>query len=277
MSISKHEVYKEGNVRSAFEALNNSNDPLCPHTLARIFPEYRLFEEYNSSLIWVNPKSRANFDALGGKVRWLIADLSGSPAGGKDTIREILEKDLLKGKMRKTISATTRLPRKNEKDKVDYYFVDQGTFDELNRKGELIAVAHHDPSPRDPSGSSYGMPIESIKSAFEEQIRIVANHIDLWGQEDLREKVALFFKDDPPLVVSFFVIPQLPFRVYTQEWLPRFRPNAERERTERAVREFMIAAKLSDVLVVNPIDETKPGIDASQAVYGFINNLLCTV
>lgn len=65
--------------------------------------------------------------------------LSATSGGGKDTIAKLM---LTKSnKVKKTVSSTTRVPRENEKDKQDYYFIDQKLFKEKIKKDEFLEWA----------------------------------------------------------------------------------------------------------------------------------------
>ena len=60
------------------------------------------------------------------------------PSGvGKDTFMQILI-DKYPNLFIKCVSCTTRLPRKNEKDGINYYFISKEEFNELDEKAEII-------------------------------------------------------------------------------------------------------------------------------------------
>ena len=60
------------------------------------------------------------------------------PSGvGKDTLRSMLIKKYPKHFI-KCVSCTTRKPRKNEKNGINYYFISQQKFKELEKNGQII-------------------------------------------------------------------------------------------------------------------------------------------
>lgn len=69
----------------------------------------------------------------------LLVVLTGPSAAGKDSVLERLR--LLLPCAHFTITATTRHPRKNERDGVDYYFVSKDKFRRMVDKGEMLEHA----------------------------------------------------------------------------------------------------------------------------------------
>ena len=107
--------------------------------------------------------------------------ISAQSGTGKTTvINKVLKNNPL---LKLSISATTRPPRKNEKNGVDYHFVTQKEFDEMNDSGELLesAVVH---------SHSYGTPKGPIKTWLKEGKDIILD-IDVQGAK----KVKGIFKD----------------------------------------------------------------------------------
>lgn len=66
--------------------------------------------------------------------------LSGPSGVGKTTVVERLLADC-PVRLVKSVSATTRAPRKNERDGVDYYFLSPGEFQERRERGEFLECA----------------------------------------------------------------------------------------------------------------------------------------
>ncbi|HSH44364.1 MAG TPA: guanylate kinase [Longimicrobiales bacterium] len=100
-----------------------------------------------------------------------------APSGaGKTTIaRRLVEKH---DNVVFSISATTRKPRKGERDGRDYHFVDDVTFDQMIERDELAewAVVH---------GRRYGTPRREITAALEHG-RTVVLDIDVQGARQVR-------------------------------------------------------------------------------------------
>jgi guanylate kinase len=83
-----------------------------------------------------------------------------SPSGaGKTTLaRRLIETDLA---LRHSVSVTTRRPRPQEKEGVDYFFVTADRFKDLSEKGELLEWA-------EVFGNLYGTPYKPVKQALAE-------------------------------------------------------------------------------------------------------------
>ncbi|MBI4724392.1 MAG: guanylate kinase [Rhodomicrobium sp.] len=81
-----------------------------------------------------------------------------SPSGaGKTTLaRRLLEAD---PKLRHSISVTTRAPRAQEEEGVDYFFVSRDRFEALRERGELLESA-------EVFGNLYGTPAAPVKQAL---------------------------------------------------------------------------------------------------------------
>jgi guanylate kinase len=81
-----------------------------------------------------------------------------SPSGaGKTTLARLL----LAGdrQLGHSISVTTRRPRSQEREGVDYYFVSRSQFEELKKSGDLLEWA-------EVFGNFYGTPAEPVKAAL---------------------------------------------------------------------------------------------------------------
>ncbi len=103
--------------------------------------------------------------------------ISGPSASGKGTVcRKLLErnKDLIF-----SISATTRKARKGEIDGVNYFFIDEKTFDQMVSNGEFIeyALVH---------GNKYGTPKKFVIDQVNKG-EIVLLEIDVQGALQIKE------------------------------------------------------------------------------------------
>jgi len=116
--------------------------------------------------------------------------LSAGSGTGKTTITRAL-KDRYPDRFHVSISATTRPPRGNERDGIDYHFVDNARFSEMIRNGKLIEWAHvHD--------HLYGTPRDEIDNPITSG-KIVLLDIDIQGGIQIISTV--------PDVVSVFLLP----------------------------------------------------------------------
>jgi len=90
-----------------------------------------------------------------------------------------------------SVSATTRPPRKNEKNGSDYYFLTDGQFDRLKRKNEFAEWAN-----------VFGFRYGTLKSDINKALRydkVLLCDVDIQGGMSIKKK----FKD----AVSIFIIP----------------------------------------------------------------------
>ena len=92
-----------------------------------------------------------------------------------------------------SISHTTRLKRKSEKDGIDYYFVSKKKFLELKNKKFFIETAKV-------FDNYYGSPFSNIKSSFKKNKYILFD-IDWQGAKKLRKHF------DKSQIIDFFILP----------------------------------------------------------------------
>ena len=115
-----------------------------------------------------------------------------APSGcGKDTLlRELFSRDT-NGEFALSRSMTTRSPRNEEKDGVDYYFVTRDHFENLISQDKLIEFAEY-------NGNYYGTPKEPVEQWLAEG-KTVFLEIEVQGAEKVRKKC--------PEAVSIFILP----------------------------------------------------------------------
>ena len=122
--------------------------------------------------------------------RGLMFVLSSPSGAGKTTLsRMLIERD---SDIVMSVSATTRHPRPGESDGDDYFFVDDGRFDQMVADGEFLEharVFEH----------RYGTPAASVRAALS-QGRDVLFDIDWQGAQQLKEAA----RED---VASVFILP----------------------------------------------------------------------
>ncbi|MCH7487911.1 MAG: guanylate kinase [Proteobacteria bacterium] len=114
-----------------------------------------------------------------------------SPSGaGKTTIAgELLERD---PNLTMSVSVTTRAPRPGEEDGVDYLFVSERAFREMEEQDRLLEHAQV-------FGNSYGTPREPVEEALAAG-RDVLFDVDWQGTQQLSDNA----RDD---LVSIFILP----------------------------------------------------------------------
>ena len=100
-----------------------------------------------------------------------------------------------------SISCTTRDPRGEEEDGVDYHFVSNADFDRLEAEDAFLehAVVH---------GNRYGTLLEPVRSAFKQGLSVLMD-IDVAGAAQVRAKLATLPEDDPVRegFVDIFIMP----------------------------------------------------------------------
>ena len=114
--------------------------------------------------------------------------LVSAPSGaGKSTLCDRLLQDY--PELVYSVSCTTREPRGEEEDGVDYHFLTQERFDELVAQDAFLehATVH---------GNSYGTLIQPIRDAFAHNLSILLD-IDVAGAAQVRARLASLPADDP--------------------------------------------------------------------------------
>lgn len=179
--------------------------------------------------------------------RGLLVVISGPSGVGKGTVRKALfEKeghDLVY-----SVSMTTRPPRENEKDGVDYYFVSKEEFKQRIEQGKLLEYAEF-------VGNYYGTPLDKVEEQLNKGKEVVLE-IEVEGALQVRAKM----KD----AVFIFIVP--PGRQALYDRLKSRGTESEdmiKKRMEKAEREFLLAHKY-DYIVVN--DEVNNAADRIMAI-----------
>jgi guanylate kinase len=146
-----------------------------------------------------------------------------------------------------SVSATTRSPRPNEIDGVDYIFVSREKFEEMIEKEELLEWA------RVFGGEYYGTPKKPVLKALESG-RDVIMDLDIQGKETLEEK---FGKE----MISIFLLPPS-FEELRRRLSGRNTESEEelKERLSRAKVELAWADKYQYWVVSSSVDEAARSI-----------------
>ena len=120
----------------------------------------------------------------------LLIIISGPSGVGKGTVRNYFmnEEDL---KLAYSISMTTRAPRENEKDGVDYIFTSKEDFEKAIHDGELLEWAEF-------VGNEYGTPMSYVEKLRNEGKNVLLE-IEVQGAMQVSEKC--------PDALSIFIIP----------------------------------------------------------------------
>lgn len=174
--------------------------------------------------------------------------LSGPSGGGKTTIARTLEQG--RGDVGFSISATTRPPRANEREGVDYYFFARDVFEQQRDQGAFLEWAEY-------AGHLYGT-LESEVERLLSEGRHVLLDIEVQGAEQIRRA--------RPDAIALFVIP--PSAGALLERLLGRRTESHEQvarRARQADRELALALSYDHVVVNDRLDR------AVQAVGGVID------
>ncbi|MBQ9693318.1 MAG: guanylate kinase [Kiritimatiellae bacterium] len=117
----------------------------------------------------------------------LLIVMSAPSGTGKTTLCDLLLQEF--PEITYSISCTTRAPRGEEEDGVDYFFLTQEEFNRRVKEGLLLehAVVH---------GNCYGTPADPIREAFAEGQSILLD-IDVVGADLVRQYIATLPAGDP--------------------------------------------------------------------------------
>ncbi len=140
-----------------------------------------------------------------------------------------------------SISYTTRQPRPNERDGVDYYFVDPATFQGMVERGEFIEWARvHD--------HGYGTPKRQIEAILASG-RDVMLDIDVQGAATVKRMM-------PEATLIFLVPPSLEVLERRLHQRGTESPEVIERRLRQAAHELAQQQIYDHVIVCNTIEET---------------------
>jgi len=129
-----------------------------------------------------------NLDAIKGG-EGIVFVISSPSGGGKTTlVRKVMEQ--LPG-VRFSVSTTTRSPRSNEREGVDYHFVDRGVFQDMVSRGEFLEWA-------EVHGNFYGTSRKFVDDLLGQDVDVILD-IDVQGAERLMRSF--------PEAYSVFILP----------------------------------------------------------------------
>lgn len=171
--------------------------------------------------------------------RGTLIILSGPSGVGKGTVREQLFKmdDL---NLAYSISMTTRKPRPGEVNGVDYYFVDQATFNQKIQEDGFLEYAQF-------VSNSYGTPKDKVEEMLEEGKNVVLE-IEVQGALQVMEKV--------PEALTIFLVP--PSMEELERRIRGRKTEAEsvmQERLAKAEREIKTKDSYKHVVVNNTVEQ----------------------
>jgi guanylate kinase len=167
------------------------------------------------------------------KKHGLLIVISGPSGVGKDTlIKRLLELDR---NLRYSVSCTTRPPRPNEVDGVNYTFVSRERFQQLVDEGAFLEYATYD-------GNLYGTLIERVERARDAGHDIVLK-IEVQGAEQVRDKA--------PDAVFIFVVPPSTLELERRQELRNSESSQAMASRRRIAEREMTYVSRYDHVVVN--------------------------
>lgn len=237
------------------QQLSTQNQSFSPDKLKTIFPTYQHFSrDFDHFSIWHTTESQQKIKHSKSKFSKVLLMLSGVAGGGKDAIREKIDQ-LYPGSMFKVITATSRQPREDEQDKVDYYFYDSvAEFKRAINTNDFLEWVEQ-------GKRLYGLPKKSLTDALVRPEPIIVTHVEMTAWP----KVSRFMEqevENKPLVLKIFVLPQLKYDQYTQMWLKTQRKDYE-ARLTRTLWELQTAPEKAELLIGNHIDNQTPFLEWS--------------
>ena len=179
--------------------------------------------------------------------RGLLIVISGPSGVGKSSVRKALF-DMPGQDLVYSVSMTTRKPRDNEKDGVDYYFVTKEVFEEKIKNGEFLEWANF-------VGHYYGTPKDKVEELLDKGMQVVLE-IEVDGALQVRRQM----KDG---VFIFLVPPSKDALINRLKSRGTESVNELQERINKAESEYLLAYKY-DYIVVN--DEVNNAADRIMAI-----------
>jgi guanylate kinase len=179
--------------------------------------------------------------------RGLMVVISGPSGVGKGTIRKALFA-IPDNNFVYSVSMTTRKPRQDEVEGVDYFFVSKEQFEKNIAEGKFLEWAEF-------VGEYYGTPLDYIERMLASGKEVIIE-IEVQGALQVREKM--------PDAVFVFIVPPSK-KALEQRLMSRGTedPKKIQERLEKANREYPLAYKY-DYIVVN--DEVHNAADRIYAI-----------
>ena len=167
-----------------------------------------------------------------GKTRGKLVVLSGPGGVGKSTIAAYIRKH---GTFWVSVSSTTRKPRANEKNGVDYFFLSDSEFDEEISRDHFLEWAQF-------AGARYGTPREAVEKALASGTNVLLE-IEIEGAKQVKAHA-------PEAILVFLEPPSWEELVSRLE---RRATDSEQRRAERLAlaQEELAAASFFDHRLVN--------------------------
>lgn len=179
------------------------------------------------------------------KLKGIVITLSGPSGVGKGSVIERVMK--LCSNIRHSISVTTRPPRPDEEDGVQYIFTDENNFKDMIKSGNILEYDNY-------CGYYYGTPGKPLTEAVENGIDIIL---------DITVPGSLSVMQSFPEAVSIFLLPpsfsELRRRLESRGTES---PDLMKKRLEKAYKEIEMTRNFEYVLVNDDLELTAQRIIA---------------
>jgi guanylate kinase len=178
----------------------------------------------------------------------LMIVISGPSGVGKDSlIREMIHRKL---PIHFVITTNTRSPRQDEKEGVDYFFVNKKCFQEMIDRDELIEYSQV-------YEDFKGVPKRQVEQAFASGKDVIMR-LDVQGAEKIRKLY--------PDALLIFLVP-----ANEKEWIERFKgrsgePPKDLDMRINKAKEELRKIPLFDYIVVNPQNRLNDAVDEVEAI-----------
>jgi guanylate kinase len=178
----------------------------------------------------------------------LLFVVSGPSGAGKDTLVEGLREH--RPSLRYSVSATTRVPRPEEREGEHYFFVSSANFDRLRRDGGLLEW-------REYNGNLYGTPRDYIERSLTEGYDVI-----------MKPEVngALAVKAGYPDAVLIFLVPDRFSNLRERLLARRTETNEEIARRLEIAQQEMKFIRRFDYIVVNAQDRPQEAVRDLEAI-----------
>ncbi len=229
--------------------LLETNPRLIPSQLKSSLPKYSKFvPDITKYGLWYRQKSFSKKNIKYDKILFLA---SGLAAAGKDSLYTEMV-NLNPNLFHKTVTATSRSPRENEINEVDYFFYEKNDFlNSLKNKEFLEFIKRGE--------SLYGLPKKSIDYAFNQPKPIVYCQIEMSGWPRLEKYIKSKYPNT--LIIKEFIMPDMSISEYVT-WLTQTRKQEDLEsRINKSGWEIQKAAAKANIIITNRIRDNIPTLN----------------
>lgn len=251
--------------KEIIEKLSKLNPKLLPHFLKDIVPDYKKFLPHPHKYgLWSSTKTKnLKFNQKYDKILLLI---SGITASGKDALHQEMKKKA-PNLFSKSVTATSRPPRKDEIHEQDYYFYENHqVFRQSIKNGEFLEFIKR-------GETYYGLPKKSLENSINHPNPVIFSQIEMSGWAKTERHIS---KVNPNIfVLKIFILPEMNFSDY-KKWLVEKRSDNDLEsRLKKTGWEIKKAPKKADFIITNRIEENTNSLNlTAQTIINQITDLL---